>query len=126
MAYVNVAPTVPELTLAVLVTLRSALTTREIVTLLVLLPGVGSAVVLVIAAALVMEPDTAVATTLKVNVPELPDARLAKVSVTPPVDVLRLPELVAALTSVRPAAVSESVSVRFCAVLGPALAKRMT
>ena len=122
----NVAPTVPALTLAVLVRLRSALTTRDIVTLLVLLPGVGSAVVLVMAAALVMEPAMAVATTLSVKVPEPPDARLANVSVTPPVDVLTVPELATALTSVRPAAVSESVRVMFWAVLGPALPNRMT
>lgn len=68
----------------------------------------------------------AVATTLKVNVPEPPEARLAKVSVTPPVDVMTVPELATALTKVRPAAVRESVSVTFCAVLGPALPKRMT
>lgn len=116
----------PALTLAVLVTPRSALTTREIVTLLVLLAGVGSEVVLVMAAALVMEPAMAVATTLKVNVPEPPDARLANVSVTPPVVVMTVPELATALTNVRPAAVRESVNVTFCAVLGPALPNRIT
>ena len=119
-------PTVPALTLAVLVTLRSALTTRDMVTLLVLLPGVGSAVVLVMVAALVMEPVAAVATTLRVNVPEPPDAKLANVSVTPPVEVLTVPELATALTNVRPAAASESVNVTFWAVLGPALPNRMT
>lgn len=114
------------MTLAVLVTLRSALTTRDMVTLLVLLVGTGSAVVLVMDAALVMEPAMAVGTTLNVKTPDEPEARLARVSVTPLVLVLSVPTLATADTSDRPAALSESVSVRFCAVLGPLLAKLMT
>jgi hypothetical protein len=83
------------------------------VTLLVLLPGTGSAVVLVMVTALVMEPVIAVGTTLSVITPEAPDAKLAKVRVTPLVVVLSVPTLVVADTRVSPAALSASVSVTF-------------
>ena len=96
------------------------------VTLLVLLPGTGSAVVLVIDAALVIEPAIAVGTTLSVNTPEAPDARLANVRVTPLVVVLSVPTLVVADTNVNPAALNASVNVTFCAVLGPPLPNAIT
>jgi len=82
--------------------------------------------VLVIDATLVIDPVPEVATTVSVNVPPAPLARLANVNVTLLVLVLSVPELATAPTSVNPAALSESVRVRLCAVLGPELPNAMT
>ena len=95
------------------------------VDVLVLLAGVGSAVVLVMNAALVIDPACEVGMTVRTSVPEPPEARLANVSVTPLVEVLNVPLLATAVSSVNPAALKESVSVTFWAVLGPALPKRI-
>jgi len=121
-----VEPIAPALTLAVLVTLKSTLTTLVIVDVLVLLLVSGSAVVLVMPTALVMEPVSAVGITVSVMTPLPRAARLAIVSVTPAVVVLRVPELATAVTRVNPAALSESVSVTFAAALGPEFPYAMT
>lgn len=73
--------------------------------------GVGSAVVLVIDAALVIDPLMAVGMTVSVRVPDAPEASVANVNVTPLVEVLNVPLLATAVSSVRPAALSESVKV---------------
>lgn len=67
--------------------------------------------VLVIDAALVIDPLMAVGMTVSVRVPDAPEASVANVNVTPLVEVLNVPLLATAVSSVRPAALSESVKV---------------
>ena len=116
----------PTVTLATLVTCRSALVGRLMVLVAVLLAVLGSAVVLVMLTALVIEPAPALTCTVRVNVPLAPLARLALVTVSAPLLVLKLPVLACALNSVRPAAVRLAASVTLAAVLGPAWLKVMT
>ena len=88
-----------------------------------MLAGTGSAVVLVIWMALVIEPPTWLTCTVRVMEPPAPLARLARVTVRKLVEVCKLPTLVVALIKVRPAALRASVIVRLAAALGPPLLK---
>ena len=92
----------------------------------VLLLGVGSAVVLVMLTALVMEPAPELTCTVNVIVPEPVLDRLANVSVRAALLVLSVPVLACALSRVSPAAVRLSVTVTEAALLGPAFAKVIT
>ena len=115
-------PTVAALMLAVLVRLRSALLTTLTAVVLVLLPGVGSGVVLVTLTLLVKDPVGALlSSTVKVIEPEKPLAIVALVAVKLVVLVCKLmPLVVVAPTKVKPAGIT-SVSVTFWAADGPAL-----
>ena len=110
-------------TLAVLVNCKSAC-----VTVTVAVEGgggVGSGVVLVTWATLAIAPEAVLAAcTVKVMVANVLEARLATVPVTALVLVLKLRPLALALTRLTPAG-SASVTVTFCAALGPALKTTM-
>ena len=122
----NVEPTVPTATLGVLVTLRSALVSRLMVLVAVLLVVLLSGVVLVMPTALVMEPAPALTDTVSVSVPPAALANVPSVRVTAPVEVWSVPDDACALTSVKPAAVRLSVMVTLLALLGPVLEKVIT
>ncbi len=112
------------LALAVLVICKSA-TVIVTVVVLMLLVGVGSGVVLVTWATLAIAPEAVVAAcTVKVIVAVVLAAKLALVPVTAPVLVDRLKPLALALTRLMPAG-KASVTVTFCAALGPALKTTM-
>ena len=119
----------PVVTLAVFVICRSALVTRLIAVVLVLLLGVGSGVVLVMPTVFVIVPAPVPTSTVSVIVPLVFAARLAVVTVmlvalvTKPTE----PELrlIAPDCTVRPAALKSSVSVTLVAALGPAFVNVM-
>ena len=117
-----VEPLVPLLLEATLVTLRSALVTTGVTTVLVLLPGVGSAVVLVPLAMLVTEPVLAVTVALTISVKVWLIARLAVVAAALAPAIVVVPLLPEALIRLSPA-LRMSVSVTLSAVLGPKLTK---
>ena len=107
---------------ATLVTLKSALEATGVTTALVLLPGTGSAVVLVPVAVLVTEPALAVTVAVSTKVKVWLIARLAVVAVTPPVLVPLSTPLVTGVPD-RDRPLSASVKVTLSAVLGPKLTK---
>ena len=105
---------------ATLVTLKSALEATGVTTALVLLPGTGSAVVLVPLAVLVTEPELAVTVAVSTKVKVWLIAKLAVVAIAPVVLVLNsVPLLTGVPARLKP--LSASVSVTFSAVLGPKL-----
>ncbi len=106
--------------LVTLVSVRSAPAATGITTVTVLLGGLGSGVVLVPAAVFVTLPLVAVTVAFTTTVRVSPAARLATVAVAPlALLVNRLPPVTTGVPlSVRPA-LSTSVIVTFCAVLGP-------
>ena len=114
------------LLLATLVTVRSALVSRLMVLVAVLLVVLLSGVVLVMPTALVMEPAPALTDTVSVSVPPAALANVPSVRVTTPVEVWSVPDDACALTSVKPAAVRLSVMVTLLALLGPVLEKVIT
>ena len=114
-------PAVPWLLEATLERVRSALEATGVTTVAVLLPGVGSAVVLVPAAVLVSVPLVAVTVTLTKSVRVWPIARLLTTALAlEPAMVTVAPFGLEIAPRLMPA-LSTSVIVTFCAVLGPRL-----
>ena len=106
---------------ATLVSVRSATLPTGVTTVTVLV-GVGSAVVLVPTAVLVMLPTVAVTEALTISVKVWPSARLAVVAAALAPAIVVVPLLPEALIRLSPA-LRMSVSVTLSAVLGPKLTK---
>ena len=105
---------------ATLLTVKSALEATGVTTVLVLLPGVGSAVVLVPLAVLVTEPVLAVTVAVSTRVKVWLIAKLAVVAVAPlGPELLSTPLVTGVPDRLKP--LRASVSVTFSAVLGPKL-----
>ena len=106
-----------------MVSVRSACVVTGVTTVTVLL-GVGSGVVLVPTAVLVMLPVLAVTVALSTRVSVPPMAKLATVAVAPVALLLeRLPPVTTGVPLRLRPALSKSVSVTFNAVLGPRLTR---
>ena len=116
-----VEPAVPLVLEATLVTVKSALVTTGVTTLLVLLPGVGSAVVLVALALLVTLPVVAVTVAVSTRVKVWLIARLVVVATAPVALELNSVPFVAGVPDRLKPALSTSVRVTLSAVLGPKL-----
>ena len=116
-----VEPIVPMALEATLVTLRSALVATGVTTALVLLPGVGSGVVLVPMAVLVTLPVLLVTVAVTTRLSVWLSARLAAVAIAPVLLVLKSKPPVTTGVPDRLKPFKTSVSVTFWAVLGPKL-----
>ena len=116
-----VEPLVPLLLEATLVTVKSALVTTGVTTLLLLLPGVGSVVPLVPLALLVTLPLVAVTVAVSTRVKVWLSARLVVATAPLLLELKSAPPVTTGVPDRLKPALSTSVRVTLSAVLGPKL-----